>query len=361
MRGLDDVIAAETVLSDVDGARGRLIVRGVAVEELAHKVSFEGVASLLLTGFFDEVADERGLAIAVGAARSAAFRRLEPQLPAIAALAPVEALRAGLALLPDGDDLDTALMLTGAAAVITAAVIRLQRGERPLTPAPELGQAADILRMASDAKPSEPAERALNAYLATVCEHGLNASTFAARIAASTKAGLGSAVIAGLCALKGPLHGGAPGPVLDMLTAIGEPERAEPWLRAALARGERLMGFGHRIYKVRDPRADALKSAVKALMRAGGAPTRLALAEAVEQAALDVLHREKPERALETNVEFYTAVLLDALGFPADSFTSIFACARVLGWIAHAREQETSGRLIRPRSHYIGPAAEQAA
>jgi citrate synthase len=361
MTGLDDVIAAETVLSDVDGAHGRLIIRGVPVEEFARNSTLEGAALLLFAGFFAELPDEAGFARRLGGAREAAFRRLAPQLAALAALPPVEALRAGLALVPDGDDFDTALNLTAAAAVLTAAMVRMGRGAEPVAPDAGLGHAADLLRMATGARPAKAAERALNAYLATVAEHGLNASTFAARIAASTRAGLGSAVIAGLSALKGPLHGGAPGPVLEMLTEIGEPANAEAWLEAALARGERLMGFGHRIYKVRDPRADALKAAVKALMKAGGSPSRLTLAEAVEKAALDLLARAKPGRSLETNVEFYTAVLLDALGLPADSFTSIFASARVLGWIAHAREQETSGRLIRPRSRYVGPTPREAA
>lgn len=361
MTGLDDVIAAETVLSDVDGANGRLIIRGVPVEELARTSTFEGAALILFAGFFADLPDEAGFALALGRAREEAFRRLAPQLSALAALPPVEALRAGLALLPDGDDFDTALRLTAASAVLTAAIVRTGRAAEPVAPDARLGHAADLLRMVDGVGPAKAAERTLNAYLATVAEHGLNASTFAARIAASTRAGLGSAVMAGLCALKGPLHGGAPGPVLEMLTEIGEPANAEAWLEAALARGERLMGFGHRIYKVRDPRADALKAAVKALMNAGGSPSRLALAEAVEQAALQLLARVKPGRSLETNVEFYTAVLLDALGFPADSFTSIFASARVLGWIAHAREQETSGRLIRPRSRYVGPRPRVAA
>ena len=361
MPGIDDVIAAETVLSDVDGANGRLIVRGLPVEELARNGTAESVAHLLFEGFFPDLPDERGLARAIGTARRHAFQRLEPHLPAIAALSPVEALRAGLSFIPDGDDLYTALMLSGAAAVLTPAIIRLNRGQQAIAPDPTIGQSADMIRMTSGAPASQAEERALNAYLATVSEHGLNASTFAARIAASTKAGLGSAVIAGLSALKGPLHGGAPGPVLDMLHEIGEASRAEAWLIQALARGDRLMGFGHRIYQVRDPRADALKSAVKALARAGGAPNRLTLAEAVEQAALDILHKTKPNRPLETNVEFYTAVLLDALGFPADSFTSIFATARIIGWIAHAREQEMNGRLIRPQSRYVGPVPKQAA
>jgi citrate synthase len=165
-----------------------------------------------------------------------------------------------------------------------------------------------------------------------------------------------------MSALKGPLHGGAPGPVLDMLDAIGTPEHAEPWLEAALDRGERLMGFGHRIYRVRDPRADALKAALRRLARAGQVDAgRVRLAEAVEAAALAILKRRKPNRPLDTNVEFYTALLLEALGFPRDAFTAIFAAGRSGGWIAHAREQATTGRLLRPQSVYIGPRPNQAA
>src|SRR4051812_40200348 len=343
MPGLDDVIAAETVLSDVDGANGRLIIRGQPVEALARSGTAETVAALLFDGFFDDMPKGRGFAAAIGAARDKIFRQLEPHLPAIAVLPPVEALRAGMALLPDGDDFETALKLLAAPAVLTSAIIRLRRGEQPLAPDPHAGQAADMLKMLTGAAATDAAARALNAYLATVCEHGLNASTFAARIAASTKAGLVSAAMAGISALKGPLHGGAPGPVLDMLDAIGEAGKAEAWLGQALARGDRLMGFGHRIYRVRDPRADALKAALRALGPTGATGSRLALAEQVEKAALDILHKEKPGRPLETNVEFYTAVLLDALGFPADSFTCVFVAGRMPGWIAHAREQEASG------------------
>ncbi len=161
--------------------------------------------------------------------------------------------------------------------------------------------------------------------------------------------------------LKGPLHGGAPGPVLDMLDAIGEAGKAEAWLQQALARGDRLMGFGHRIYRVRDPRADALKAALRPLGAAGAQAAAWRSPSTSRKAALDMLHKEKPGRPLETNVEFYTAVLLDALGFPADSFTCVFVAGRMPGWIAHAREQETSGRLIRPQSRYVGPAPQQAA
>jgi citrate synthase len=194
--------------------------------------------------------------------------------------------------------------------------------------------------------------RALDAYLVTVSEHGLNASTFAARVVASTRAGLGSSVIAGVSALKGPLHGGAPGPVLDMLDAIGAPDRAEAWIHAALQRGERLMGFGHRVYRVRDPRADALKAAAARLPGTAG---RLAFAEAIEREALVRLAGRYPARSLQTNVEFYTAILLEALGLPRAAFTAVFAAGRVGGWIGHAREQAGTGRLIRPKSVYCGP------
>jgi citrate synthase len=206
------------------------------------------------------------------------------------------------------------------------------------------------------------AAAALDAYLVTISDHGLNASTFAARVVASTRAGLTSSVLAGLSALKGPLHGGAPGPVIEMLDEIGTPANARRWLEAAVMRGDRLMGFGHRIYHVRDPRADALKRAVRVLNDASGrSPGRLAFAESVEAAALAVLHERKPKRSLATNVEFYTAVLLEALGFPPETFTCVFAMGRTAGWLAHAREQATGGRLIRPQSRYVGPVPKRAA
>ena len=181
--------------------------------------------------------------------------------------------------------------------------------------------------------------RALDTYLVTVADHGLNASTFTARVIASTKAGLFSSVIGGLCALKGPLHGGAPGPVLDMLDAIGDQSRIRPWLVDALGRGERLMGFGHRIYRVRDPRADVLKHAVATLRDGGG---RIRFAEAVEVEALALLAEKKPLRPLQTNVEFYTALLLEAVGFPRDSFTNVFAAGRMAA--SSARNPAISAR-----------------
>ncbi|WP_157015281.1 citrate synthase/methylcitrate synthase [Mesorhizobium xinjiangense] len=359
--GLDDVVAAETVLSDVDGAKGRLVIRGHAVEDLAAGWAFEDVVHLLLEGFVDGLPAGEDLRSAIGSARLGVFKRISPHLAALRDLEPVDALRAGLSLLADGDDLDTALQLVAAPAVITAARLRMGAAKTPVAPDPANTHSADFLRMISGRPATAHAASGLDSYLATVSDHGMNASTFTARTVASTQAGLGSAAIAGLCALKGPLHGGAPGPVLAMLDAIATPQAAHGWLAEALARGDRLMGFGHRIYRVRDPRADALKQAIARLSSDEELAGRIALAEAVETAALDLLRTAKPDRSLDTNVEFYTAALLEALGFPAQAFTCVFAAGRVVGWIAHAREQAMTGRLIRPQSRYIGPAPQIAA
>jgi citrate synthase len=358
--GLEGVVAAETVLSEVDGEAGRLLIRGWPVESLASGWSYEGVMRCLWDGFFDGMAED--LTGPLGEARKAVFAEVASLDDRLVRLPPYEAVRALVARLADGDDLDLALRLTAAPAVFMPAVTRAQAGLAPIAPDPTLTHAADILRMmrGEAAPPAQAA--ALDAYLVTIVDHGLNASTFAARVVASTRAGLTSAVLAGLGALKGPLHGGAPGPVIEMLDAIGSPQNALPWLEAAVERGDRLMGFGHRVYRVRDPRADALKAVIGRLCRgADAAPGRLELAEAVETAALAVLRAHKPGRSLDTNVELYTALLLEALAFPTPAFTGVFAMGRTAGWIAHAREQRAGGRLVRPLSRYIGPRPRQAA
>ncbi|SED95584.1 citrate synthase [Rhizobiales bacterium GAS191] len=360
--GLDDVVAAETVLSDVDGNAGRLIIRGASLDDLVRSNRYEDVLALLLAGFIENLPEPGRIAAALGAARTEVFAHLQAADTEVLKSKPIEAVRALLARIADSEDVATALRLIAAPAVFTPGITRLQRGLEPIAPDPALSHAADILRMTHDCLPSAEQIAALDTYLVTVSDHGLNASTFAARVVASTHAGLTSAVLAALSALKGPLHGGAPGPVLDMLDAIGRPEDAETWLEAALARHERLMGFGHRIYRVRDPRADALKAVVRNLVEAGQVDSRrMALGEAVEAAALSILKRKKPDRPLQTNVEFYTALLLEALGFTRDTFTCVFAIGRVGGWIGHAREQVLEGRLIRPQSRYVGPQPQQAA
>jgi citrate synthase len=358
--GLDGVVAAETVLSEVDGAAGRLIIRGYPVEALAGRQSYEAVVRLLWDGFFEALPDD--IAPALGEARVAVFEEIAALDDGLRALSTIEATRALMARLADGDALDVALRLVAAPAVFVPAVIRAKAGAVPVAPDPRSGHAADILRMIRGAAAPASLAQALDAYLVTVIDHGLNASTFTARVVASTHAGLASAVLGGISALKGPLHGGAPGPVIEMLDAIGEPANARAWLEAALDRGDRLMGFGHRIYRVRDPRADALKGVIRGLARDGaGLPGRLALAEAVEDAALAVLRARKPGRSLDVNVELYTALLLEALDFPPDAFTGVFAIGRSAGWIAHAREQVAGGRLIRPQSRYVGPRPLEAA
>lgn len=359
--GLEDVIAAETALSDVDGAAGRLIIKGRSLDDLAGKASLEDVAALLLENLFETGATADEIGRELGDARTRLFPHLQAVDKVLLDLPPVDAMRALIARLPDAEDFAGAIRLIAAPAVFLPGLLRLRKGFAPLAPDPAASQAEDILAMLTGSPPSREQVAALDTYLVTISDHGLNASTFASRVIASTQAGLTSSMLAALSALKGPLHGGAPGPVLDMLDAIGRPEQAHAWIGAALDRGERLMGFGHRIYRVRDPRADALKKALRPLAETGQvAGLKIALAEAVERAALDILRERKPDRPLDVNVEFYTALLLDALGFPRKAFTGVFAIGRTVGWIAHAREQSLEGRLIRPRSLYVGPLPEAA-
>ncbi|WP_114946540.1 citrate synthase/methylcitrate synthase [Microvirga calopogonii] len=352
--GLDDVVAAETALSHVDGEAGRLIICGHDLEELAGHASFEDVVAMLWSGLVADVADPGAL---LGQARVRAFRHLAPLAGHLSGLTPVEGMRLLLSSLPDAEE-DHPSLAVGAAGVAAAMAVRGAQGLSPVAPDAGAGHAADILRMMRDAPVAADEAQGLDTYLVTVIDHGLNASTFTARVVASTQAGILSAVVAGLCALKGPLHGGAPGPVLDMLDAIGSIENADAWLDDAMARGKRLMGFGHRIYRVRDPRADVLMAAVGRLKGRGN---RIAFAEAVEITALKVLERRKPGRRLDTNVEFYTAVLLDALGVPREGFTPLFAAGRTAGWVAHAIEQTRTGRIIRPQSRYVGAWPAEAA
>jgi citrate synthase len=348
--GLDDVVAAETALSDVDGLAGRLTIRGRSLDQLAGRTGAEEVLALL----FGDLFDVAPTAAALGTARAEVFFHFAPVLPELRDLPLYDAVRALVARLTDDTSLEAALPLVAAPAVLVTALLRQRDGLAAIAPDPRLGHAADILRMLG--RPVAGAA-ALDTYLVTVADHGLNASTFAARVVASTQAGLTSSVLAAYGALKGPLHGGAPGPVLDMLDAVGTADQAEPVLSAMLGRGERLPGFGHRIYRVRDPRADALKAALSKLPPS----PRIELALAVEAVALKLLRQKKPDRPLETNVEFFTALLLDALGFPRDAFTAVFAMGRTGGWIAHSREQAISGRLIRPKSLYVGPMPREAA
>ncbi len=350
--GLADVVVAETRLSHVDGEAGRLVLRGYEFEALSEH-RFGEVCALLWEGRLPS--DPSRMARALGEGRAWAWEHLPRS--ALAMDDGMEALRAGLAHLSKEEGLDMLAIgarLVGAVVVIAAAWDRARRGLPPIAPDPELDHAADSLRMVRGEAPGAAQADALDRYLVTVSDHGMNASTFAARVVTSTGSDAVSAIVAAVCALKGPLHGGAPGPVLDMLDAVGSAANAERWIRGELAAGRRIMGMGHRIYRVRDPRAAVLEGAIERLS-ASSSSERLALARAVERAAERVLAERHPERALRANVEFYTAVLLEAVGLDRAQLSPTFAAGRVAGWWAHVLEQRATGRLIRPKSRYIGP------
>lgn len=376
--GLEGVVVAETLVSRVDGERGQLLVRGHDIRALASDHRFEDICSLLWTGELSTHGQAIGAELARG--RQLAFAALNRLGDALDRTDGMDALRAAVAHLMFGGevgkdsaggslpaDVTTAAQLTGAVGTMVAAWWR-HVGEQPaIEPDPERGHAADILAMLGR-KASSPAEvRALDSYLATVIEHGMNASTFTARVVTSTGAGTVPAVVAAIGALAGPLHGGAPGPVLDMLDAIASAAddgdgraAAGVWIEAELAAGRRIMGMGHRVYRVRDPRAAVLERAARKLVDERPASTlsaRLTLAQTLEQVAEERLRARYPGRSLRANVEFYTAVLLDALDIDRRLFSPLFAASRTAGWMAHIFEQRARGRLIRPKARYVGPIA----
>jgi citrate synthase len=352
--GLEGVVAATTALSLVDGERGELVVAGYPIEELAQQATFEETTWLLwhgrlptapeLAAFQTALDSERTLPSAADALlRDCARARMEP----------MDALRmaAGtLSLVSDEPHAIVARMPT-----IVAAYARLLQGHEPVTPAAGTGHAANFLFMLRGETPDAEQVRGLETYLNTVVDHGLNASTFTARVITSTGSDLVSAVTGAIGALKGPLHGGAPGPALEMVFEIGDASRAEAVLRRKIEAGEKLMGFGHRVYKVRDPRADVLAKAAERMFTRAGDMSLYTLARAVEAQAIRLLEEYKPGRRLQTNVEFYTALLLHGLSLDVSLFSPVFAMSRVSGWIAHALEQRRANRIIRPQSEYAGP------
>jgi citrate synthase len=357
--GLEGVVATSTRLSHVDGEAGRLTLAGYAVEDLAPQASFEDVAYLFLHGRLPQPAERVRLANDLAQRRTLPHAAVAVLREAAAAgAAPMDALRMASALLSLGraeDPLDDALAAIAAFPTIVASYWRMRRGETLVAVRTDLTHAAHYLHQLSGDEPAPDRVRALETYLNTVCDHGLNASTFAARVIVSTRTDVVSAITGAVGALKGPLHGGAPGPALDMVFEIGTADRAESVIRAKLDRGERLMGFGHRVYRVRDPRADVLAHAAERFHAGGGAGDVYDLARSVERTALRLLRERKPGRRIDTNVEFYTALLLHGLGLPPELFTPTFAVGRVVGWAAHCLEQLRDGRLIRPQSAYVGP------
>ncbi len=361
--GLEGVVAAQTRLSHVDGDAGELIIAGFPVEALAPQASFEEVVYLLwhdalpdrpqLEAFRASLAAERQLPPVTRLVLEAAAQE---QVPAMDALR----MAAGTLTVPAAADGRSAgVGLLAQMPVIVAAYWRLSHGQAPLAPRDDLSEAANYLYMLFGEEPPAERCRGLETYLNTVVDHGLNASTFTARVIISTGSDLVSALCGAIGALKGPLHGGAPGPALDMVFEIGEASRAEAYLRAKLERHERLMGFGHRVYRVRDPRADVLAAAAERLYHRAGDLALYELAKSVEATALSLLAEYQPGRGLQTNVEYYTALLLHGLDLPTDLFSPTFAVSRAAGWIAHCLEQRQQSRIIRPQSEYIGPRDRQ--
>lgn len=347
--GLEGVVAAKTVLSHADGESGIVWVRGQSISDLVARHGYEGTVALLWEGFTAEGLTRNSVIGQLGDARTLNFSRLDTWLPNAAPRPLIEGVRMSIAALPEDSSAST---ITAALPVAIAALLRVREGKPPILPDATLGTAADFLRMINGAPVHEKFETALDAYLTTVIDNGLGTSTFAARVIISTRASLVSAILGAYGAFTGELHGGAPAKALDMLDAIMASGDIDGWLDRALAAGQRLMGFGHRVVRVRDPRADILRAA---LQRLDPQSRRLAMALRIERQAVAALARHKPGRRLEANIEMDAALLLDAVGLPREAFTAVFAIARTPSWIAHALEQQRTGRMIRPRSTYIGP------
>jgi citrate synthase len=356
-RGLEGIAAAETRLSMVDGQAGELVIGGFDVGELAMNATFEETVWLLWHGDLPDDATLAELRRTLASKRELSDTTTQ-LLGSIAgkSVGAMDALRmAAGTVIPSPSDEETAISLVAALPTIVAAHWRLSNGCEPIAPRADLGHAANYLYMLSGELPDAERVRGLETYLNTVVDHGLSASTFTARVIVSTESDFVSAIAGALGAMKGPLHGGAPGPALDMVFEIGDASRAESVLRAKIESGEKLMGFGHRVYKVRDPRADVLAAATERMFTRSGDMRLYELAKAVEREAIRLLAEYKPGRNLQTNVEFYTALLLHGLGLDVPLFTPTFSISRVAGWLAHCLEQRKDNRIIRPQSVYVGP------
>ena len=357
-KGLADVVAAQTAVSDIDGKLGRLFYVGFDIHDLARYSSFEETVYLLhrqrlpdrddLEELSERLVDERDL-----------DQFLEDLMPTFGeATSPMSMLRtsvsAASAYDPDGWDQSAeanerkAMRLIARFPTMIATYHRLRSGEDVVPPNPKLPHAANFLYMLLGEEPDEEAARALDICLVLHADHTMNASTFVARVVASTLADMHSAVTAAICALKGPLHGGANEAVMKMLEEIQDPDAVEDYIRAKLGRKEKIMGFGHRVYKTEDPRATHLRRLARELGERAGDTRWFEISERVEKVVMD-------EKELYPNVDFYAASVYRSLGIPTDLFTTVFAASRVAGWTAHVREQLADNRLIRPESEYIGP------
>ena len=361
--GLEGVIVGETVLSNVEGEAGRLTFRGYDIDDLAPKATYEEVVALMLQGQLPDAAALKALDETLASKRALPDATLAVLKSLPHSAWPMDVLRTAVSSLstvqphkPSGQhasDVDAALGLVAKVTTIVAAWDRLRRGLEPIAPHPKLRTAANFLYMCTGEEPAEDKAKALDQYYVLLADHGYNASTYSARVTASTNADIYCAITSAIATLTGELHGGAPSQVQDTLLEVGTPENAEPWVRELLKKKGRLMGMGHREYKVRDPRAKHLEETAKRLNNAAGP---YALARALEDAWNKVLKEEKPMARIYANVDFYTAPALGALGISSDEYTCLFACSRIAGWSAHVLEQYAHNRLIRPQVTYTGPA-----
>ena len=363
-RGLAGVVVAETAVSDVRGDEGTLQYRDRSAIELAESGDFEEAWRLLVDGRATEDS-RRAFARRVDAARTGGEDDIRAVVDAVTAASSdvlaglaaswsLLAARRGIRPLYDlgpEERLADAISLAAWTPVLIGALWRRRSGAEPLPPLRGRGVVADYLHQVTGVVPDAEAEAALSAYLISVMDHGFNASTFTARVIASTGADAASCLVGALGALTGPLHGGAPSRALDGLDAVGAPERIEPWIRGELAAGRRLMGFGHAVYRTSDPRAELLKRVAR---RRGG--DRVDLALRFEETAERLLAQAKPGRSLHTNVEFWAALVMEQCGVPRSMFTPTFAVARTIGWTAHILEQADDPKIIRPSARYVGPA-----
>jgi citrate synthase len=349
--GLEGVIAGETSLGYVDGAQGRLLYRGYRIGDLVAHGSYPAVANLLWTGEWDPA--HRLPTAAIPPAVMAVIRAMPSSTK------PMDALRTAVSAwgatqdLPWPPTVEQARALTSFSPSALAAFARLRSGAEPVDPDPSLDLVAGFLYQLTGSPPDPATARALDAYFIVGSEHGFNASTFTARVITSTRSDIASAITGAIGTMKGPLHGGAPSEVVDQLSQVGSADHAEAWVREALERGERLMGFGHRVYRAYDPRAAALRKVAEGMEHK---PDWLQLAIEVEDVALRVLAEKHPDRPLKTNVEFYAAPVLMGVGLSPDLFPATFSLARHAGWTAHVLEQAADNRLIRPDVNYVGPA-----
>lgn len=364
-RGLAGVVVTDTRIGDVRGLEGFYHYRQYSAVDLARTRGFEDVWHLLVHGELPDAGRR-----AAFTAETAALRRLPEEvrdaLPALAAASrasgPLAGMRSALSLLgaargfrPVYDiDADRRRADTVAACAATPTLLtalhRLGRGLEPVEPRDDLSYAANYLYMLTGSEPDERRARAIEQYLISTIDHGFNASTFTARVIASTGADVAACLVGAVGALSGPLHGGAPSRALDTLDAIGTPERIDPWIRERVLAGDRVMGFGHAVYRTEDPRSRMLRD----IARGFGGP-RVDFAVEVERRVEAILAELKPGRELHTNVEFYAGVVMELCGLPREMFTPTFAAGRVVGWSANVLEQAEDSKIIRPVARYVGP------